>query len=126
MSKRPVALVFASAMLFTSAQAFAVDLSGVWKIDGTVGENPVSATCTFKQTDTHITGTCKMPQSDTALDVTGEASDTKVTWKYSLDYQGDTYTLTYTGTPDSNATSIKGSIMVVPSDTEGDFTAQKQ
>jgi hypothetical protein len=126
MSKRPVALVFASAMLFTSAQAFAVDLSGVWKIDGTVGENPVSATCTFKQTDTHITGTCKMPQSDTALDVTGEASDTKVTWKYSLDYQGDTYTLTYTGTPDSNATSIKGSITVVPSDTEGDFTAQKQ
>jgi uncharacterized protein involved in outer membrane biogenesis len=67
-----------------------------------------------------------MPQSDAALDVKGEVSDKQVTWKYSLDYQGDTYTLTYTGTPDSAATSIKGLITVVPSNTEGDFTAQKQ
>jgi hypothetical protein len=112
--------------LFTSAQSFAVDLSGVWKIDGTVGDNTVSVTCTFKQTDTHITGTCKMPQSDAALDVKGEVGDKQVTWKYSLAYQGDTYTLTYTGTPDSPATSIEGSITVNPSDTKGDFIAQKQ
>src|SRR6202034_3551150 len=43
-------------LLFTSAPSFAADLSGVWKIDGTVGDNTVSVTCTFKQTDTHITG----------------------------------------------------------------------
>ena len=126
MYKRLVVILFASSILFTSAQAFAKDLSGVWKIDGTLGDNTVSATCTFKQTDTHITGNCKMPQSDTALDVKGEVSDEQITWKYSLDYQGDTYTLTYTGTPDSAATSIKGSITVDPSNTEGDFTAQKQ
>ncbi len=113
-------------LVLTSVPALAQDLSGVWKIDGTVGDNPVAATCTLKQTDTHITGTCKMPQNDTALDVTGDVTGNKVTWKYALDYQGTTYTLIYTGTPDSAATSIKGSIMVDPSDTEGDFTAQKQ
>jgi hypothetical protein len=50
-------------ILFMSAQAFAADISGVWKIDGTVGDNAVSATCTFKRTDTNFTGTCDVPQT---------------------------------------------------------------
>jgi hypothetical protein len=48
-----------------------------------------------------------------------------VTWRYKLDYQGTTYTLTYVGTLDSD-TSIKGSVTADPSDTDGDFTAKKQ
>jgi hypothetical protein len=113
-------------LAFTSVPALAQDFSGVWKIDGVIGDHSVVATCNFKQTETHITGSCKMDQSDKALDVKGELGDKQVSWKYDIDYQGTTYTLTYTGTPDSAAASIKGTILVVPSDSEGDFTATKQ
>jgi len=41
------------------------------------------------------------------------------------EHEGTTYTLTFTGTLDSE-TSMKGSIGVVPSDSEGDFSAKKQ
>jgi hypothetical protein len=113
-------------LVFASIPAFAQDISGVWKIDGNVADHPVAATCTFKQTEKHITGSCKMDQSDKALDVKGEVKDKQVTWSYDLDYQGTTYTLAYTGAPDSSAKSIKGTILVVPSDSDGDFTATKQ
>lgn len=113
-------------LAFASVPAFAQDFSGVWKIAGNVADQPIAATCTFKQAETHITGSCKMDQSDKALDVKGEVHDKQVSWKYDIDYQGTTYTLTYTGTPDSAGAAIKGSILVIPSDTEGDFTATKQ
>jgi len=113
-------------LAFSAVPALAQDFSGVWKIDGAVADNPVAATCNFKQSETHITGSCKMVQSDKALDVKGEVRDKQVTWKYDIDYQGTTYTLTYTGAPDSAAATIKGTILVDPSDSEGDFTATKQ
>jgi hypothetical protein len=108
--------------------ALADDVSGVWKVDGTVADMPVNTNCTLKQTDTAISGICKLSVGNTAdqtLDIKGEIKDKQVTWTYQLDYEGTPYTLTYTGTLDS-ATSIKGSIAVDPSDSKGDFTAQKQ
>jgi hypothetical protein len=111
-------------LALTSLPALAQDVSGVWKIDGSVEGNTIAATCTFKQTDTHITGSCK-GEDDKAMDVKGEVTDKHVTWKYDVEYEGTVYTLTYAGTLDTD-TSIKGSITVTPSDTEGDFTAQKQ
>lgn len=111
-------------LVFASLPAFAEDFSGVWKVDGSVADNPVVATCTFKQTDNQISGSCKM-DSDQALTVKGEVKDKQVTWKYDLEHEGTVYTLTYTGTMDS-ATSMKGTISVDPSDSEGDFTAKKE
>ena len=108
--------------------ALADDVSGVWKVDGTVADIPVNTTCTLKQTDTAISGNCKVTVEGTAdqtLDIKGEVKDKQVTWTFQIDYQGAPYTLTYAGTLDS-ATSIKGSIAADPSDSKGDFTAQKQ
>jgi len=113
-------------LAFIAVPAVAQDFSGLWKIDGAVADNQVAATCTFKQTDTHITGSCKMDQSDKALDVKGEVKGKQVTWQYDIDYQGTTYTLAYTGAPDSAVATIKGTILVTPSESEGDFTATKQ
>lgn len=104
------------------------DVSGVWKVDGAVADTPVNTTCTLKQTDAAISGSCKLSSEKTAdqtLDTKGEVKDKQVTWTYQIEYEGTLYTLTYTGTLDS-ATSIKGSIAVDPSDSKGDFTAQKQ
>ena len=108
--------------------ALADDVSGVWKVDGKVADSAVNATCTLKRSKTAISGNCNLSVGNTAdqtLDIKGEIKDKQVTWTYQLDYEGTPYTLTYTGTLDS-ATSIKGSIAVDPSDSKGDFTAQKQ
>jgi hypothetical protein len=111
-------------LMFTSLPALAADVSGTWKVDGSVANNPVNAICTFKQTDTHISGSCKM-DSDQDLTVKGEVTDKQATWQYDLEYEGTMYTLTFKGTLDSDS-SMKGSIGVVPSDSEGDFSAKKQ
>jgi hypothetical protein len=111
-------------LLITSLPAFAADFSGVWKVDGSIQDHPITPTCTLKQADNLITGTCTLDADHTA-DVTGEVKEKHVTWRYKLDYQGTTYTLTYAGSLDTD-NSLKGSVSADPSDTDGDFTAKKQ
>jgi hypothetical protein len=109
--------------------ALADDVSGVWKVDGTVADTPVNATCTLRQTNTAISGNCKVSGEKTAgqtPDIKGEVKDKQVTWTYQIEYEGTLYTLTYAGALQDPATSIKGSIAVDPSDSKGEFTAQKQ
>jgi shikimate kinase len=67
-----------------------------------------------------------MEESEKPLDVKGQIGEKQLTWIYDIVYQSTTYTLTYTGALDSAATSIKGTIVVDPSDADGDFTAAKQ
>jgi hypothetical protein len=111
-------------LMFASLPALADDFSGVWKIDGSIADHPVNPTCTLKQTDTQISGNCK-GDDDHPLSVEGSVKQKQVTWKYDQEYEGTVYTLTYTGTLDSN-TSIRGTVTADPSDTSGDFTAKKQ
>jgi len=111
-------------LVSTSLSAAAQDCSGVWKVDGSIQDQTIAATCTLKQAGADITGTCKV-DADKSLDVKGGVTDKQVTWRYDEEYEGTVYTLTYTGTLETD-TSIKGSIIVSPSDTEGSFTAQKQ
>ncbi len=109
--------------------ALADDVSGVWKVDGTVADTPVNATCTLRQTNTAISGNCKVSGEKTAgqtPDIKGEVKDKQVTWTYQIEYEGTLYTLTYAGALQEPATSIRGSIAVDPSDSKGEFTAQKQ
>lgn len=111
-------------LLLSALPASAGDISGVWKVDGAVEDNPVTPTCTLKQTDAKISGSCQF-DADHVSDVTGEVKGKEATWKLTLEYQGTDYTLTFNGTLDSD-TSIKGTIAVNPSDAAGDFTAKKQ
>jgi hypothetical protein len=113
-----------SLLLFASLPAFADDLSGVWKIDGSIADHPITPTCTLKQTDKQLSGSCKI-DADRVANVEGSVSEKQVTWKYDQDYEGTVYTLTYTGTLDST-TSIKGTVTADPSDSAGEFTAKKQ
>jgi len=114
-------------VLLTALPAAVPDVSGVWKMDGAVDDNPVTPTCTLKQAEPKISGSCKMDsdQASDLSDVTGEVKGKDVTWQFSLKYEGTTYTLTFNGTLDSES-SMKGSISVNPSDAGGDFTAKKQ
>ena len=111
-------------LMLASLPALADDVSGVWKVNGSVADHTIDATCTLKQTSTHISGNCKVNAEQT-LDTKGEVTDKQVKWQYDQEYEGTVYTVNYTGTLDS-ASSIKGSIEVDPSDSQGDFTAQRQ
>jgi hypothetical protein len=111
-------------LMLSSLRVLADDVSGVWKVKGSVADNPIDATCTLKQTGTQISGNCKVDAQQT-VGTKGEVTDKQVKWQYDQEYEGTVYTLNYTGTLDS-ASSIKGSIEVNPSDSQGDFTAQRQ
>ncbi len=111
-------------LMFASIPAWADDLSGVWKIDGSIAGNAVTPTCTLKQTDQQLSGTCQV-DPDHVQNVAGSVKEKQVTWKYDQEYEGTVYTLTYTGALDSSK-SIKGTVTADPSDTTGDFTAKKQ
>jgi hypothetical protein len=110
--------------LFASLPALADDVSGVWKVNGSIADHTIAPTCTLKQADKQISGSCKV-DADHTLSVEGSVNEKQVTWKYDQEYEGTVYTLTYTGTLDSN-TSIKGAVTADPSDSTGDFTAKKQ
>jgi hypothetical protein len=111
-------------LMFASLPALADDLSGVGKIDGSIAGNAVTPTCTLKQTDKQISGSCQ-GDADHVQNLEGSVKEKQVTWKYDQEYEGTVYALTYTGTLDSG-TSIKGTVTANPSDTSGDFTAKKQ
>ena len=100
------------------------DISGVWKVDGSVEDHPVTPTCTLKQAADKVSGSCRF-DPDHASDVSGAVNGKDVTWKFDVEYEGTNYTLTFTGKLDSD-TSIKGTIAVDPSDAGGEFTAKKQ
>jgi hypothetical protein len=110
--------------LFATLPALADDVSGVWKVNGTIADHTITPTCTLKQAEKEISGNCKV-DGDRTLDVKGSVNDKQVTWKYDQEYEGTVYTLTYAGTLDSD-TSMKGTVTADPSDSSGDFTAKKQ
>ncbi len=91
-----------------SALAFGADLTGTWQFTGDVSGN--------------LSGTCKSPTASN-IPVAGEVNEQKVTFSYSVDYQGTTYTLQYTGKVDEAGAGLTGGIEVAG--TGGTFSAKK-
>ena len=114
-----------SLLLFASLPALAADdLSGVWKVDGSIADHPITPTCTLKQTDKQISGSCKV-DADKVLSVEGSVKENQVSWSYKQEYEGTVYTVAYTGKLESS-TSISGTLTADPADEVGNFTAKKQ
>ena len=101
--------------------AVAADVSGNWKVDGEVAGHAVDPFCTFRQQDQKLTGVCKSQAGESPLQ--GAVDGEKVTWQYDVDYNGQTYTLVFTGTLESEA-AMKGAFSV--GGTGGAFAAKKQ
>jgi hypothetical protein len=99
----------------------AADISGGWSLKGEIAGNNLDVKCVLKQESEKLAGTCRtneMPEAKT----TGEVKDKTVTIQYDVDYQGQTYTLVYTGTMDTD-TSLKGTVEA--GGASGDFTGTK-
>jgi hypothetical protein len=98
-------------------------VAGSWTLATNVQGNTGDATCTFKQDGEKITGACSAP-NNTQSDVTGEVTDTKVTFRYVIEWEGQPLTLVFTGTLDTD-TTMKGTMEVQPMGVPGEFTAKK-
>lgn len=118
--KRLYALALLSALPVLAADP---SLNGSWKFALNVNGNTYDMVCTFQQDGEKLAGSCKSTESENP--VSGHVDGQKVTFQHQTPYNGDTLTLTYTGTINS-ATEIKGSLDVQPYAVTGDFTGQKQ
>lgn len=107
--------------LWVSAAGPAV--TGTWTLETNVQGNTGTSTCTLKQEAEKITGSCTAP-NNTQSDVTGEVADTKVTFRYNIDWEGNPLTLVFTATLDTE-TTMKGTVDVQPMNVPGDFTGTK-
>jgi hypothetical protein len=106
-----------------SGAAAPTSVTGTWNLATNVAGNTGTPTCTFKQEAEKITGTCSGP-NNTQSEVSGEVTDTKVTFRYNIEWEGNPLTLVYTGTLDTE-TTMKGAIDVQPMNVPGEFTATK-
>lgn len=112
-------------VLLVASPVLAADpsLTGTWKISLNVAGNTYPTVCAFQQDGEKLSGTCKgSDASENAL--TGQVQGQKLAFKYQAPYNGDTITLSYSGTV-SSATEIKGAVDVQPFGVQGDFTGQK-
>jgi len=112
-------------ILLASASALAVradnvSLSGKWKIHSNVAGNESDAECTFTQKDDELGGSCVTEHGDRPL--AGKVDGQKITWSYDSEYEGTPLTVKFSGTIDSAATKLGGSVSVEQFGVDGDFT----
>ena len=99
------------------------DVTGNWKVDGSIGQFPVDLVCSLKESGNKLTGACKGGDIG-ELPVTGETEGSAVRWSYQVNFQGMPFTIVYNGTLDS-ATAMKGNISIMENPS-GSFAAKKQ
>jgi hypothetical protein len=102
--------------------ADAPSIAGQWALHQSIAGNESDQDCSFTLADGKISGSCKA--NDQPAKVTGTVDGKKVTWKYDMEYNGSTLTLTYAGTLD-DADKFAGTVDVAPYGVSGTFTAQR-
>jgi hypothetical protein len=117
-------LILTVVLAFTSVSAYGADnasIGGKWNIHSNIAGNESDSVCTLTQKDTDLTGTCKTDQGESQA--SGKVDGNKISWSYKSDYNGSPLTVKYSGTFDSAANKITGSVTVEEFGVDGDFTA---
>jgi len=115
-------LLTLSFVALAAVTALAADVSGTWKVDGTVYGNPVKFSGALKQQGATLSGTATF-EDGRAVPVTGSVSEKAVTFEFDAEHEGTTYHLVFTGTLGADG-GLTGTIAVAG--VEGTFTATKQ
>jgi len=123
---RLAALVAAAVMLGVAAshagQAAKVDVTGKWVFAVETGAGTGTPTMTFKQDGEKLTGHYSGQLGEAEL--TGTVKGPDISFKFTVDVQGQTLNAVYTGTVDGKD-SMKGKVDLVGLG-EGTFTAKRQ
>jgi hypothetical protein len=98
------------------------DVSGAWTLEMRWGPNGTVSTgvCTLKQDDSKLTGKCAEKSN-----VSGEVRDRQLTWTVDVEEKGQKRRMTFDGTLDEGATTIRGKC-AVQDGPSGTFTMKKQ
>jgi hypothetical protein len=96
-------------------------ISGTWQIKGDVVGNPLNEVCTIEQEGTTLSGSCAMEDGRT-YELAGEVKEGTVTFRHGGEYEGETLTITYSGTL-ASPTQLSGTVDVQPYGVQGQFTA---
>ncbi len=99
----------------------AADLTGVWDVTVDIGGNTGTPTITLKQDGNTLSGSYDGMLGKAPLKGTVDGS--KVRWAFAADYDGNKFTVVYTGVVENN--TIKGSIDF-GGQAEGTFTAKRK
>ena len=94
--------------------------TGIWAVSATVSGNPVTSDCTFTQEVATLTGTCSGELGEG--EVSGEVSGNEVTFRYTVQFNGQDLEFEYSGALDGDA--MTGTVSVFG--TMGEFTASRQ
>jgi preprotein translocase subunit SecD len=124
------ALIFLGLAIATSAAAQATppaqtapaSIAGTWTVRADVSGNQSESNCTFTQKEADLTGSCTSDRG--TVTITGKVEGTTVNWQFDTQYEGQTLTVYYSGTPQS-AEKLSGTINVQPMNVSGEFTATK-
>jgi hypothetical protein len=115
--------LLATGMILLASTAFAAgapNLNGKWTVHQSIAGNDSDQECNFVQTDSKLTGTCKVNDKD--VEIKGSLDGSKLTWQYDADYNGTPLTVKFTATVEDPA-KINGTVDVDPFGVSGDFTA---
>jgi len=102
--------------------AVQTSVAGEWQIHRIAAGRESTQTCTFKQKDSDLTGTCSSDSGPVPL--TGKVEGKTVTWTYKADSEGGKVTVVYNGTLESE-TKMSGTVSAVEFSVEGEFTATR-
>ncbi len=116
-----VAVLFGAAASH-AGQAAKVDVTGKWVFAVETGAGTGTPTMTFKQDGEKLTGHYSGQLGEAEL--TGTVKGPDISFKFTVDVQGQTLNAVYTGTVDGKD-SMKGKVDLVGLG-EGTFTAKRQ
>src|SRR3954471_6560957 len=116
------AVALCGASLVSAGQAGKPDVTGKWVFTVETGAGSGTPTMTFKQEGEKLTGhySGQLGEADLAGTVKGQ----DITFKFTVDVQGQALNATYTGTVDSKD-SMKGKVELAGLG-DGTFTAKRQ
>ena len=109
-------------VVLTAALAVAADVSGIWNFTVETPAGTGNPTFVFKQDGEKLTGTYTGMLGK--ADVTGTVKDDKIEFQFEASYEGQKFTIRYTGTIES-PTQMKGTARFADMG-EGAWTATKK
>jgi hypothetical protein len=120
MKRTLLAILFVSAAALASAET--TSLAGKWRFHSSIQGYEGDLDCTLAQEGATVSGTCKSPESEGTLAMTGKVEDKQVTLQYKTVYNGDDLTIVYTAKLESTE-KFAGKVDVQPMGVDGEFTA---
>lgn len=117
-----VALAALVATAVAPGHAQSVDVTGEWAFAVETGMGSGNPTISFKQTGATITGTYAGQLGNT--DFEGTVKGTDIAFSFTVDAQGQTIDVAYTGTVDND--TMKGTVSMAGGQLSGTFTGKKK